>query len=125
MNQPQYFEIQASQPKELVEFYKKAFDWTFEEQTGMPIEYWRITTSGIGGAILERPAQIPHAQQGTNAYVVSMEVADFDATADAILAAGGMVALPKFAIAGKCWQGYFLDVDQNTFGIFQADEAAA
>lgn len=37
---------------------------------------------------------------------------------------GGRVALPKFAVPGKCWQGYYLDKDGNTFGIFQFDESA-
>jgi hypothetical protein len=34
------------------------------------------------------------------------------------------VALPKFAVPGKCWQGYFIDLDGNTFGIFEVDEGA-
>ncbi len=41
-----------------------------------------------------------------------------------ILQNGGQVALPKFAIPGRCWQGYFLDLDSNTFGIFEGDEKA-
>ncbi len=53
-----------------------------------------------------------------------MEVADFDATGTAIIAAGGVVALPKSAVPGVCWQGYFLDPEGNTFGIFQADPNA-
>ena len=54
-----------------------------------------------------------------------MAVADFDATAALILAHGGQVAMPKFAIPKQCWQGYFLDADNNTFGIVQADANAA
>jgi len=53
-----------------------------------------------------------------------MEVADFDAIAQKILSLGGGVALPKFAVPGVCWQGYFLDLDGNTFGLFQVDVAA-
>lgn len=41
----------------------------------------------------------------------SMQVEDFDATLAKILANGGMIAIPKFAVLGKCWQGYFLDND--------------
>jgi predicted enzyme related to lactoylglutathione lyase len=40
------------------------------------------------------------------------------------LALGGQVALPKFAVPGRCWQGYFIDLDGNTFGIFEVDENA-
>jgi predicted enzyme related to lactoylglutathione lyase len=53
-----------------------------------------------------------------------MEVTDFDATAGAILKNGGQVAMPKFAVPGTCWQGYFLDSLMNTFGVFQVDPNA-
>jgi hypothetical protein len=33
-------------------------------------------------------------------------------------------ALEKFAVPGTCWQGYFLDLEGNTFGLFQVDENA-
>ena len=49
---------------------------------------------------------------------------DFDTTAQKILSLGGQVALPKFAVAGICWQGYFLDPEGNTFGLFQPDPEA-
>ena len=32
--------------------------------------------------------------------------------------------MPKFAVPGKCWQGYFLDADHNTFGILEVDANA-
>ena len=53
-----------------------------------------------------------------------MEVENFDEVSEKILQLGGKVALPKFAVPGVCWQGYFIDTDNNTFGIFQVDEAA-
>jgi uncharacterized protein len=51
-------------------------------------------------------------------------VEDFDDTAQTITSLGGKVALPKFAVPGLCWQGYFVDTEGNTFGIFQVDEEA-
>ena len=27
-------------------------------------------------------------------------------------------------VPGKCWQGYFIDTEGNTFGIFEVDEEA-
>jgi predicted enzyme related to lactoylglutathione lyase len=53
-----------------------------------------------------------------------MQVENFDKTAELILKNGGTVALPKFAVPGRCWQGYFLDTDHNTFGIFEVDANA-
>jgi predicted enzyme related to lactoylglutathione lyase len=53
-----------------------------------------------------------------------VEVANFDAAAHKILNVGGRTAMPKFAVPGVCWQGYFIDTEGNTFGIFQPDPAA-
>jgi len=33
--------------------------------------------------------------------------------------------MAKFAVPGRCWQGYFLDTDNNVFGIFEVDGNAA
>ena len=54
-----------------------------------------------------------------------MQVEDYDATDAAILATGGTVALPKYALPGMAWQGYYLDTEGNTIGIHQPDENAA
>ena len=54
-----------------------------------------------------------------------MGIEDYDATHAKILAAGGQVALPKYALPGMAWQGYFLDPDGNVFGVHQPDESAA
>jgi predicted enzyme related to lactoylglutathione lyase len=78
----------------------------------------------MNGGILKRPAPVPPMQSGTNAFVCSMQVENFDETSAAIARNGGRVALPKFAVPGKCWQGYFIDLDGNTFGIFEVDEGA-
>ena len=125
MNGPSYFEIQADDTERAVKFYGAVFGWKFTKATQMlSIEYWRIKTDGPGGGLLKRPAKTPPSQSGTNAYVCSMETADFDATAEKIISAGGQVALPKFAVPGLCWQGYFLDPEGNSFGIFQPDPQA-
>ena len=124
MNNIAYFEIQADEPEKAVKFYSEVFGWKFTKDESLPIEYWRIETEGANGGLLKRPAPVPPPQSGTNAYVCSMQVEDFDATAEKIMKNGGQVALPKFAIPGKCWQGYFLDTEGNTLGLFQVDEKA-
>jgi uncharacterized protein len=125
MNNVMYFEIQVDDPKIAKEFYSEVFGWKFTRQEGLPIEYYQIATEGINGGLLKRPAPVPSSQSGTNAYVCSMQVESFDETAAKILRIGGQVALEKFAIPGKCWQGYFIDTQGNTFGIFEVDEQAA
>jgi uncharacterized protein len=125
MNSPQYFELQADEPARAVEFYRTVFGWRFAKVAGMSVEYWRADTSGgIGGAILKRPAAAPPERSGTNAAVISMQVENYDATAATIHQSGGRDALPKFAVPGRCWQGYFLDTESNTFGIFEVDPDA-
>lgn len=124
MNTVSFFEIQADDVEKARVFYTAVFGWQFEKQEGLQIEYWQIKTDGINGGLLKRPAPKPAAEQGTNAFTCSMRVENFDETAAKIEQAGGMVALPKFAVPGKCWQGYFLDTDGNTFGIFEVDERA-
>jgi uncharacterized protein len=125
MNSPSYFEIQADDLARASEFYKAVFGWTFTRAEGLPIEYWRIETDGPRGGLLPRPAKAPAAEQGANAFVCSMEVTDFEAIAKKIGDCGGRIALPKFAVPGVCWQGYFRDTEGNTFGIFQPDATAA
>jgi uncharacterized protein len=124
MNAIGYFEIQADDPQAAVDFYRAVFGWRFTKDEHLPIPYWRIETDGIRGGLLKRPARTPPPEHGTNAFVCSVEVRDFDDMATAITARGGQVALPKFAVPGVCWQGYFVDPYGNTFGLFQPDPAA-
>lgn len=124
MNNIAYFEIQSSNPEREVKFYSEVFGWKFTKVEGMPIQYYQIETSNIHGGLLERPAQTPPTHCGTNAFTCSIEVENFDETAEKILTLGGQVAMDKFAILNKCWQGYFIDQDHNTFGLVQVDENA-
>ncbi|MEO7802666.1 MAG: VOC family protein [Ginsengibacter sp.] len=124
MNTIGYFEIQCSEPARDIAFYETVFGWKFIKEEFVPIEYYRILTNSINGGLLKRPAQVAPMESGTNAFVCSIEVDDFDKTSALILQQGGQIAMPKFAIPGRCWQGYFVDLDHNTFGLFQADKNA-
>lgn len=130
MSRVVHFEIQADDLERAKTFYAAAFGWSFEDYgqfTGSP--YWGIVTgpddqAGINGGLLQRPAPAPGPGQGTNGYVCTMQVDDYDATEKLILDAGGQVALPKTALMGMAWQGYYLDSEGNTFGIHQPDPEA-
>jgi uncharacterized protein len=126
-----HIEIQADNLGRAAEFYGKVLGWEVEQAgEDLPVEYWRLHSAGprpennIAGGLLPRQGQSPSPGQGTNAFVCSFEVASFDETAKAIKAQGGQVALPKFPVPGRCWQGYFLDTEGNTFGIYEIDESA-
>jgi predicted enzyme related to lactoylglutathione lyase len=129
MSRVVHFEIQADDVERAKAFYGEVFDWAFEDWSSYTgSTYWGITTGpgdepGINGAIMARPA--PAGGLGANAYVCTMQVEDYDAVEQRILGAGGKVALPKAALAGMAWQGYYLDPEGNTFGIHQPDPSAA
>ena len=127
-----HFEIQADDVERAKAFYQAALGWTFQDYSGPTggAPYWGVITGpedepGINGGLLPRPAPAGGPGQGTNAYVCTVGVADYDATERLILDAGGQVALPKMALTGMAWQGYYLDTEGNTFGIHQPDPDAA
>jgi len=124
MNTIGYFEIQSSTPEREIKFYTSVFGWNFIKEEFVPIDYYRIETKGIHGGLLIRPAKTPLPEFGANAFVCSVQVDNFDRTSELILTNGGRIALAKFAIPGRCWQGYFIDPDNNTFGIFEVNEQA-
>jgi len=131
MSRVVHFEIQADDLERAKEFYSAAFGWSFEDYgqfVGSP--YWGIITGpddspGINGGLLPRPMSAPVMGHGANAYVCTIEVDDYDEVERHILAAGGRVALPKMALTGMAWQGYYIDTEGNTFGIHQPDPDAA
>ena len=114
MNTIGYFEIQSSDPQIEMNFYKAVFSWKFIKEEFVPIEYYRIETDGINGGLLKRPAKTPPVECGTNTFVNSIQVESFDEKSDIIIKNGGKVALPKFGIPGRCWQGYFISAGTKT-----------
>jgi len=130
MSRVVHFEIQADDVERAKAFYGAAFGWEFQDWSGATgTVYWGIISGpedeqGINGGLLQRPAPAPGPGQGTNAFVCTIGVEDYDATERRILDAGGQVALPKMALTGMAWQGYYLDPEGNTFGIHQPDPEA-
>ncbi len=131
MSRVVHFEIQAEDVERAKAFYADVFGWTYQDfsQATGGAPYWGITTGaddqpGINGGLLPRPAATPASGQGTNAFVCTMAVDDYDKAETKILAAGGQVALPKFALPGMAWQGYYIDPEGTTFGIHAPDPDA-
>ncbi|KAF3908456.1 hypothetical protein ABW21_db0202996 [Orbilia brochopaga] len=122
-----YIEIQASDCLRAVNFYSSIFPtWQLSKtpEPGLPITYHRGTISSDSTTainILQRPAPVPPAESGTNAFVCSFPVADeaaLDELEKKVLEMGGKVALPKFPVPERGWHGYFIDTEGNTFGVF-------
>ena len=85
--------------------------------------YWLVTTGpdsepGINGGIMLRQGDMPAGTTNT------MAVESVDASVEAIKAAGGTIIMEKMAIPGMGWVAYAVDLDGNSFGVFQEDNAA-
>ena len=130
-NRVVHFEILADEPERAAKFYRDIFGWTIEQWAGLEYPYWMVMTGpkdtkepGIHGGLLKRPGKTPPEMCGSNAFVCTVQVENYDDIAKKIETAGGKVAMPKFALKGVAWQGYFIDTEGNTFGIHQPDPMA-
>lgn len=130
MGRAVHFEIQASNPQALIDYYGGLFDWSFTKWEGG--EYWLINTGdaakpGINGGLLPRRGPAPEAMAAMNAFVVTVDVDDIDASLAKATGggAGAVVCVPKMAVPGVGWLGYVKDPDGNIFGMLQADAKAA
>lgn len=125
-----HFEVHVDDMERAKTFYGEVFGWTFEdwsEYAGMP--YFGAVTGdadamGINGALVQRRGPAPQSGQPVNGFACTMGVADYDAVEAKILSLGGKVALPKYALPGMAWQGYYLDTENNVIGIHQPDANA-
>lgn len=122
-----HFEIHVSDMERAKNFYGEVFGWSFQDWSdyaGMP--YFGAVTGdenelGINGALVQRKGNAPEQSQALNGYACTMGVENYDGTEAKIIANGGKVAMPKYALPGMAWQGYFIDTEGNIFGIHQPD----
>ena len=120
MSRVVHFEIPSGDPERAMTFYQRVFGWSFQ-QFGENA-YWLARTGegklpGIDGAIMKRN----HPQQPvTN----SIAVTDIDDALNSVQAAGGRIVVNKTAFPGTGWSAYFMDPDNNIFGLWQEDKTA-
>jgi len=115
-----HFEIHATDPDALQRFYGTLFGWGFEQFGDM--RYWLIRTGGgqgRDGGLLVRGTGAPEPGRSPNAFVVTFDVEDCDATVAAAVAAGGAVAMPADDMPGIGRLAYLTDPDGNIFGVLQ------
>ncbi|MCA1064035.1 VOC family protein [Rossellomorea sp. AcN35-11] len=125
-----HFEVHVEEMERAKTFYGEVFGWKFEdwsEYAGMP--YFGAVTGeegemGINGALMQRQTAPPEPKQPMNGYSCTMGVENYDETEKLILEHGGKVAMPKYALPGMAWQGYYVDTEGNVFGIHQPDKDA-
>lgn len=129
MGRPIHFELHVDDMERAMAFYTHCFGWTFvdySEYADTP--YFGAVTGeeemGINGALMLRKCPLGDGPPPIAAAVLTMGTDDFDATQMKILENGGAIALPKAALPGMAWQGYFLDTEGNVIGVHQPDENA-
>ncbi len=126
-----HFEIHADDPERAAKFYRDVFGWDISKWDDPSMEYWMVMTApkestdpGINGGLLRRPVPGSAEGQGANAFVCTVQVDDIDETIQKALAAGAKEAMAKFAMVGMAWQAYYLDTENNVFGLHQPDPNA-
>ena len=122
-----HFEIHASEPQRLIDFYSGLLGWTFTQFGDMP--YWAIDTgegaigmetpgNGINGGLTQR--QGPAPQRGAPVNGADL-VVGVDGSVDDVfrrgLELGGTEALQLADMQGIGRVGYLLDPDGNVFGL--------
>jgi hypothetical protein len=122
-----HFEIHASEPQRLIDFYSGLLGWTFTQFGDMP--YWAIDTgegaigmntagNGINGGLTQRQGPAPERGAPVNGGDVVVGV---DGSVDEVfrrgLELGGTEALPLADMPGIGRVGYLLDPDGNVFGL--------
>ena len=126
MPRPVHFEIHAGDPQRAIAFYRTVFGWKIEQWQDNP--YWVVETGdegpGINGGLLPRRGPAPAPDNPVSASVLTVDVADVDATVRQVLDAGGDVALPKMPLPGMGWLAYCKDTEGNLFGVMAEDPSA-
>ena len=122
-----HFEIHASEPQRLIDFYSQLLEWRFSQFGEMP--YWAIDTGdgaigmnepgrGINGGLTQRQGPAPEPGAPVNGCDFGVGV---DGNVDELyqkgLSLGGTEALPLTDMEGIGRVGYLLDPDGNVFGL--------
>lgn len=126
-----HFEIHASEPQVLIDFYSQLLGWTFAQWGDVP--YWTIETGegavgntsgtaghGINGGLNGRRGPRPEIGAPVMGCNVVVGVDDVDALMRRGIELGGTEALPAQDMQGVGRVGYLLDPDHNVFGMISA-----
>lgn len=121
-----HFEIHASQPQRLIDFYSQLLGWTFSKFGEM--DYWAIQTdegaigmdspgAGINGGLTLRRGPGPQAGAPVNGANLVIGVEDVDGLFAKGLELGGAEAVAPNDLPGVGRLAYLLDPDNNVFGL--------
>jgi predicted enzyme related to lactoylglutathione lyase len=121
-----HFAINADDVQRARRFYEQAFGWKFSAWG--PPKFYMIDTNGpneeagLRGSLQGRRELV--AGKRMIGFECTIAVPSIDETANAVLAAGGKVVLPKSIIVGVGALMFFEDTEGNVFGVIQPDANA-
>ena len=126
-----HFEIHASEPQQLIDFYSGLLGWRFTQFGDTP--YWTIETGegsignvagsaghGINGGLLLRQGSKPELGTPVVGCNIVVGVDEVDSLMSRGIELGGTEALPAEDYPGVGRVGYLLDPDNNVFGMISA-----
>jgi predicted enzyme related to lactoylglutathione lyase len=118
-----HFEIPADDQERARSFYSGAFGWKINSMPEM--NYNTVTTTptdeatgrpnepgAINGGLMGREGELVNP-------VITVDVADIDATLKTVAELGGSVVLPKSAIPDMGFFAYFKDTEGNVLGLWE------
>jgi uncharacterized protein len=121
-----HFEIHASEPQQLIDFYSELLGWTFTQYGDT---YWVIDTGegaisnadqpgmGINGGLNKREGPAPEIGGPVTGCNIVVGVDDVDGLMARGIELGATEALPATDWPGIGRGGYLLDPDHNIFGM--------
>lgn len=125
-----HFEIHASEPQKLIDYYSELLGWRFELYEGGEQPYWTIDTGegsignavarqglGINGGLTSRLGPRPEVGAPVNGCSIVVGVDDVDGLMRRGIELGGIEALPATDWPGIGRGGYLIDPDGNVFGL--------
>ena len=125
-----HFEIHASEPQKLIDFYGQLLGWTFQDYGGGDQPYWVIDTGegaignasaekglGINGGLTSRQGPKPEIGAPVNGCNIVIGVEDVDGLMARGIQLGATEALPATDWPGIGRGGYLIDPDGNVFGL--------
>lgn len=108
-----HWDLMVSDPERAKTFYRKLFDWRFDEKA-FPGYTLIDTGKDPGGGLMPRPASAPTV--GLNTY---FEVSDLPRTLHDVVEMGGKVLVPRTEIPNMGAYAMFADPDGIAVGILQ------
>ena len=116
-----HFEIAATEPEGLAEFYRRVFGWKIEKAPMPGLDYWIITTGprgkSVGGGMYRKEGPEDHPRN-------FIHVDDIEEAIRTFRSAGGTEVVGKMEVPGMGWSFIGADPEGNHIALWQPQMSA-